>query len=300
MSTASYSSFLLTNPLPCSFKGNQVAVIKLPAPLPAAHMQMIAREFNFSETVFLHTKNPDGSFPINIFTPVNEMDFAGHPIVGTGHALFRSLLPDLSTGSDPALTIVTKAGPVAAEVPHNVHVHSAGTPRANILKTQPTLAAEALQPSYPAFSIVKGVTYTLVDLTAQPDLFAAVGAGESQVTPLDDGWAPSFTGTMYYRALDAHVEAGRRVQNLRVRMIAINLEDPACGSGSCALGAYLALQSGDKNGEYRFVLDQGSEIGRDSNIIVDVVLNEHGTGVASILLSGQAAPVTEGVLSLPE
>ncbi|KAK7425698.1 hypothetical protein QQZ08_007797 [Neonectria magnoliae] len=144
-------------------------------------MQMIAHEFNFFETAFLHAQNPAGSFPINVFTPANEMDFAGHPVIGAGHTLFRSLLPDVSPGPGTALTIVTKAG-----------------------------------------------------------------------------------------------------------------------SAPVRWGAHLALQSGDKNGEYRFVLDQGSEIGRDSNMTVDVVLNEHGTAVVSILLSGQAAPVTEGVLSLPE
>ncbi|KPM45972.1 hypothetical protein AK830_g720 [Neonectria ditissima] len=284
---------------PLRFKGNQLAIIRLANTLSTAHMQAIAREFNFSETVFLRAQLPDGSFPINIFTPVNEMAFAGHPVVGAGHALFRNLLPGdlLTSETDTRLTVRTNAGPVAVSYDRDAQIVSAEHPRH---AARPRLAAHALLPSYPALSIVKGVTYTLVDLTAHPELFAAVGAAESQATPLDDGWAPSFLGTMYYRVLDSHAEAGRKVQNLRVRMIAINLEDPACGSGSCALGAYLALQGGGKNGQYRFVLDQGSEIGRDSNIIVDVVLDEHGTGVASILLSGHAAPVTEGVLSLPE
>lgn len=276
---------------------------------------MIAREFNFSETVFLHGRKDDGSFPISIFTPVNEMELAGHPVIGTGHVLFRSLLPGVSAGGQTKLTLLTKAGPVgvsydtdgqtvSAEIPHNIHLHSVGTPKENLVKTQPSWAVSAefpsMKPSYPAVSVVKGVTYTLVDFTEQPQLFASVSASESQVTELDEGWGPSFISTMYYRVQDAHVEGSKRVQNLRVRMIAINLEDPACGSGNCALSAYLALQHGDKNGEYRFVCDQGSEIGRDSKIIVDVVLNELGTGVSTILLSGEAAPVAEGVLLLPE
>ena len=159
----------------------------------------------------------------------------------------------------------------------------------------------SLEEAYPAVSIVKGVTYTLVDFTNHPEAFATVAAGPSQVTELDDGWAPSFMGVMYYRiASEAYVEDDRRVQELRVRMIAINLEDPACGSGSCALSAYLALQHGAVSGKYRFYIDQGQEIGRDSNIIVDVVLDGTGKGVLSVSLSGPATLVTEGTLFLPE
>lgn len=278
-------------------------------------MQLIAREFNFSETVFLQQDKKDESLHIRIFTPVNEMDFAGHPIIGAGHVIFRRLIPMFSLGQPlPAnVKIQTIAGPVAihyeedghivsAEVPHKVYMHSKGTPRENIVATQPNLSAMAvaMNDTYPAVSIVRGVTYTLVNFTEQPELFAAVSAGASQATELDDGWGPSFTGTMYYRALDSCTEHGRYVQRLRVRMIAINLEDPACGSGSCALGAYLALQHGEAYGRYRFYIDQGREIGRDSNIIVDVVLNSCGDGISAILLSGPAVPVAEGTMLLSE
>jgi PhzF family phenazine biosynthesis protein len=293
-----------------------VAVVEVQGDaLPPAHMQMIAREFNFSETVFLR-RNMDGEMSINIFTPVNEMDFAGHPVIGTGHVLFRQLLPGLAvdrTASSEA-TLWTKAGPVvvrydptretvAADVPYNIHIHSRPTSKHSILDSQPSLKTRELsiEQSYPCVSIVKGVTYTLVDFTNQPGLFAAIAAGPSQVTELDEGWAPSFTGVMYYRVLSDHyVEEGKKAQQLRIRMVAIGLEDPACGSGSCALGAYLALQQGDAGGIYRFYLDQGQEIGRDSSIIVDIALDETGDRVTSISLSGPATLVTEGTILLPE
>lgn len=282
-----------------------------------ARMQQIAREFNFSETVFLNYKKEDGSVRINIFTPVNEMEFAGHPVIGTGHVLFRRLLPGLADVEPVPETfdIQIKAGTVtvrydpdrkvvSAEVPHNVHVHSKNTTKQSLIDTQPVLASTsavaAMRDGYPAVSIVKGVTYTLVDFTEQPDLFTAVSAAPCQVTELDEEWAPSFMGTFYYRLLDTYVEQGRRTQSLRVRMMAINLEDPACGSASCALAAYLALQHGEANGQYRFYLDQGREIGRDSDIIVDLTLNEKGDGVTTMFLSGEAALVTEGGMFLPE
>ena len=63
--------------------GNQLAVVILKADLSPERMLSIANEMNFSETVFISpNKNSDGSYPIRIFTPSHEIDFAGHPLLG--------------------------------------------------------------------------------------------------------------------------------------------------------------------------------------------------------------------------
>lgn len=298
------------------YTGNQLAVVEVTDnALSHQDMQNMAREFNFSETVFLDRRDTSRPPRAHIFTPVNEMDFAGHPVIGTGHVLFRQLLPGSSGPETTIASIETKAGTVgisydqgsgtvAAEVPHNVHIHSNETTRQNVLDTQPELTAStavaSMKDTYPTVSVVRGVTYVLVDFTDLPDLFANVSAGNGPATSLDDKWSPSFVGTMYYRALETHAEQGTKVQSLRVRMIAIGLEDPACGSGCCTLSAYLALRDGQKNGKYKFHYDQGSEIGRDSKLTVEIALDEQGTKVSSMRLSGQAAPVTEGTILLPQ
>ncbi|KAJ3548852.1 hypothetical protein NM208_g798 [Fusarium decemcellulare] len=299
---------------PTRFKGNPLAVVKVEGEaLSHAHMLTITREFKYSETVFLR-QHEDGQLSIDIFTPAGDIDFAGHPVIGTGYMLFHRLLPGISL-PEPLpenISVSAKAGPVLlrynsetdtvlAEVPHNVHIHSRGTPKHNILDTQPNLVDQAsrLRQDYPAVSIVKGVTYTLVDMSDQEDLFAHVAAGKSPDTELDDGWAPSHIGTMYYRHGEVSTDKSTRVEHLRVRMIAIDLEDPATGSACCSLAAYLALQQGGSNSTHRFCMDQGHEIGRDSNIIVDVVLNEHGNAVSSMFLSGLATLVAEGAIRLP-
>ncbi|KAJ4135273.1 hypothetical protein NW768_004895 [Fusarium equiseti] len=296
------------------YKGNQLSVVEVgDAILSSTHMQMIAREFNFSETVFLR-RDADGELAINIFTPKNEMDFAGHPVIGTGHVIFGRLLPSLKNDETSSTACLrTKAGPVVlhhdpatgivgAEVPHNIHIHSQFTTLQQLVETQPTLNKDipSMQSGFPAVSIVKGVTYTLVDLNNHPESFLSVSSGPSQSTALDDGWSPSFTGVMYYMKSSPDIEDGITVQKLRVRMIAINLEDPACGSGSCSLSAYLALQQGGPGARFKFLIDQGREIGRDSHIQVDVTLNDSGNEVATIFLAGPAVPVTEGTLLLPE
>ncbi|KAF4964310.1 hypothetical protein FSARC_7755 [Fusarium sarcochroum] len=299
------------------FEGNPLAVVETTHnEVSSQKMQTIAREFNFSETVFLDRR--DVSHPrIRIFTPVNEMALAGHPLIGTGHVLFRRLLPnagDPTTTVQKKMSVETKAGmvaieynsdtmSVAADIPHNVHIHSHHTPKDRILHTQPALLADeasaGMKQEFPTVSIVCGVTYVLVDLTDLSDLFAAVSAGNSPIIDLDDGWGPSFAGTMFYKLLAVENDKNTVVHNLQVRMVAIGLEDPACGSGCCSLAAYLALQDGKQGGKYRFDFNQGSEMGRNSNLRVDILLNNEGNEVATVQLSGQGAPVAEGTIILP-
>ncbi|RSL65131.1 hypothetical protein CEP53_003793 [Fusarium sp. AF-6] len=287
-----------------AFKGNPLAVVKIEGEaLPYEHMRTITREFKYSETVFLR-KGQDGQLSMEIFTPADDLEFAGHPVTGTGYVLFHQLLPGISL-PDPlpeTISVSIKAGTVLlryipesdtvlAEVPHNVHVHSHGTPKQNIPDTQTNLDDQAsrLSQDYPA----------LVDMSDQEDLFARVCAGKCQDTPLDDGWAPSHTGTMYYRRQDLSNEKGTTVESLRVRMIAIDLEDSATGSACCSLAAYLALMRGGANSSHRFYMNQGREMGRESDIIVDVVLDESGKAVSCMFLSGLATLVAEGTIRLP-
>lgn len=238
------------------------------------------------------------------------MQFAGHPIIGTGHLLFRESVA--STPEQPtALTIMTKAGPVpvtydresqvvSASVPHNIHVHQHEATLEQIRAVQASVDGASdladVKTTHPTVSTVHGVTYALVDLTKRRDLFQNLVPGESPRLNLDEGWTPSFTGVMYYRLLDPYRESegGAMIWKLRVRMMAINLEDPACGSGSCALSAHLALSNWKLSQSHRFDIEQGSEMGRSSKILVAVELNEDGSRVMDMTLAGQAAFVAEG------
>ena len=70
------------------FGGNQLAVLPDAAGISTEGMQKIAREFNFGETTFVLPKNdPASTCRVRIFTPRAELDFAGHPTVGTACAL---------------------------------------------------------------------------------------------------------------------------------------------------------------------------------------------------------------------
>jgi predicted PhzF superfamily epimerase YddE/YHI9 len=92
------------------FGGNQLAVLPDAAGISTEGMQQIAREFNFGETTFvLPTNDSANTFRVRIFTPRVELDFAGHPSVGTACALVMKQHVRLS---DPVrLVLEENAGP---------------------------------------------------------------------------------------------------------------------------------------------------------------------------------------------
>src|SRR5213592_1577303 len=72
-------------------EGNQLAIFADGTGLDAAQMQRTARELNVSETVFVLPAEQGGDVRIRIFTPANELPFAGHPVLGSA-VLVGSLL----------------------------------------------------------------------------------------------------------------------------------------------------------------------------------------------------------------
>jgi trans-2,3-dihydro-3-hydroxyanthranilate isomerase len=69
------------------FAGNQLAVFTDAREIPEERLQELAREINFSETVFVYPAEGDGHARIRIFTPTLELPFAGHPVLGTAFVL---------------------------------------------------------------------------------------------------------------------------------------------------------------------------------------------------------------------
>jgi trans-2,3-dihydro-3-hydroxyanthranilate isomerase len=68
-------------------EGNQLAVFTDARGLPEEHLQALARELKFSETVFVYPAEADGHAKMRIFTPAAEIPFAGHPTLGTAFVL---------------------------------------------------------------------------------------------------------------------------------------------------------------------------------------------------------------------
>ena len=94
--------------------GNQLAVFTDAREIPEEQLQPLAREMAFSETVFVYTPDGDGHARIRIFTPAQEIPFAGHPTLGTAFVLAQSLQLEtirLETGNGVVPVRLEREGP---------------------------------------------------------------------------------------------------------------------------------------------------------------------------------------------
>ena len=297
------------------FKGNQLAVVHVPSSLPLPDSvlsqetkQRIAREFNYSETVFLHDALA-GNQRLDIFTLKEELPFAGHPIIGTICHVCQSEEPPLES-----VTLLCKAGPVVgrydpetklaeAEIPHNVRIHETPVSGRAVLKAQPYLSRTSVVTNeLRVVSIVKGLSFVLVQVPSiSPHLEKLEVSGHSvdcESVRLDEGWTPSFIGTYFYAIIS---QSSENTVRLRTRMLEPSVgEDSATGSAASTLASFLALKDGTGNVTFNFSIEQGVEMGRASEIQVRVTLDATGEAVHKVVLAGRAVRVTQGVLYLPD
>ncbi|OAA79343.1 Phenazine biosynthesis PhzC/PhzF protein [Akanthomyces lecanii RCEF 1005] len=297
------------------YRGNPLAVVTIPADLPApptqAQKQAVAREFNLSETIFIHepaSPSSSSSRTVDIFVTNAEIPFAGHPTIGAAVSLL--------SGSGAVDTIVTKAGPIPvsstgpnaarAAIPHNVHLHAKklrdlASSSAHLLEGLSAVpAVHAAELDAPIYSIVNGMAFVLIEL---PSLEVLAQAAESPFTGpvgalLDEGWRSGLCCRFYYVRTGTSrtgEEDGVEVVTLRTRMIDALCEDPATGSASSALCCYLSAALGEQKApKRRYELTQGVEMGRESNIVVDVTMKDNT--IDQVHLSGQAVKVMKGTL----
>ncbi|MGH2698894.1 MAG: PhzF family phenazine biosynthesis protein [Actinomycetota bacterium] len=249
-----------------AYRGNPLAVFPEPENLTTQQMQAIASEMNLSETTFV-TAHARDSYEVRIFTPTEELDFAGHPTLGTAWVLHRL---ELVTGDE--LTQRSRAGdtPVRRDGDRLwcVRTGSAGSDEDDRYSDYSVRLARGLRLEdrevglesrelgrsghlRPAFADT-GLRHLMVPLR---DL-GALGRARPDPAALPD---VSPGGFYCFTA----IQAGR----IRARGFFPGLgidEDPATGSGAADLGLYLAARVGPID----FEIVQGVEMGRLSRLFV--------------------------------
>ncbi|KAF2478011.1 Diaminopimelate epimerase-like protein [Lindgomyces ingoldianus] len=300
------------------YEGNPLAIVKVPkaCQLSQGEKQAIAREFNLSETTFLHEAvSEEDGWTVDIFITTGELPFAGHPTIGTGFHVFLSEIARGrgTVGRKIEAKLKVKAGLIGLEydiatkvvraaIPHDVHIHHVVWPCEELKKMQPKLAEArngkhpVLKDHYPIVSVVKGLTFILIELEDEEMLGQIQTTAQGPwVDGLDEGWNDvSFVGSYFYVRLG---EKGDGTSILRTRMIEGTVEDPATGSAASDLAAYLSLTEGRPGETLRYAITQGVEMGRRSEIDIEVVLAED-SGIANVYLEGTAVQVMEGRLAV--
>jgi trans-2,3-dihydro-3-hydroxyanthranilate isomerase len=278
-----------------AFGGNQLAVFPDGTGIDGALMQAYARELNFSETTFVLPPRKAGhTNRVRIFTPTKEIDFAGHPNIGTAVVL-------ATEGQGASLVFEEGVGTVkvTASVEGNRGFAELTLERA--AETRPCdIAPERLTAMLslpvsahgplPAFWASVGLPFFVVPLAD----FASVAAARLDPTV----WEKNLPSGRWSR--DVYAVAGDFTPggHLKVRMFAPAdgvPEDPATGSAAAAFAASLAAALPDTDGSFAWTVEQGAEIGRPSRISVSV--EKSAARVVAVRVGGNAVIVGEGRFS---
>jgi PhzF family phenazine biosynthesis protein len=262
------------------FKGNPLAVILDADGLSDAQMQAIARWTNLSETTFvLPPTDPAADYRVRIFTTQEEFPFAGHPTLGTAHALLEAGLQPKTAG-----TLVQECG--VGLVPVRIASDGALAFRAPLAHCEPMdsmllpLLSATLGLADAATSAVvadMGIRWLVVKLATAADCLLVVPD------------APALAELMQRTACDgiaihgAHPAGGPADMEVRAFMLEHGnlLEDPVTGSANACIARLRAEQG--------YCARQGTAMGRDGR--VDIAFDDGHPWVG-----GKVLTIIDGVL----
>jgi len=282
--------------------GNPLAVVIDSQGLDDARMQSIAREFNYSETVFVREpKDPVNTASVRIFTPTRELPFAGHPTVGTAILLAHLRARDMLRSEDVQVVLEERIGPVVC-----VTRHRGGEPMGGYfhLPKLPERVGDA--PDDASLAADLGVEAGEIGFDAHRPAIFAVGAPHLFV-PLKtlkavaglqadrkmwgaDGGASVFAYTREHVDDDADFHARMFAGGWGVS------EDPATGSAVAAFAGALMAFEPPGGGEHMMAIEQGFEMGRPSKISLGMKVE--GGKLVDATIGGYARIVCDGTIDV--
>jgi trans-2,3-dihydro-3-hydroxyanthranilate isomerase len=258
-------------------------------------MQAIARETNLSETTFIFPRDADTErergIQVRIFTVGEELEFAGHPTLGTAYYLHKTtgqetINLDLKVGKIPVRFSTDNHGHLRGEMrqrdPEFGQIHSI-----EAVADATGIPIDAFEPSLPIQTVSTGMPFVITPLKSL-----------EHMRKLNFNWMRSAEylaktdGKFFYLVTleTVSVEA-----MLHARMIFYNGEDPATGSAAGCCTAW-AVQHGVLGSEEQGMIEQGLAIKRPSRIFIRAT--KVGTGVTNVRVAGGVVQVSSGEFSL--
>ncbi|SAL17734.1 phenazine biosynthesis PhzC/PhzF protein [Caballeronia cordobensis] len=281
---------------PVPFKGNPLAVIFDAEGLSTERMQAIAHWTNLSETVFLlPPTDPRADYRVRIFTTAVELPFAGHPTLGSAHALIDSGYMPKTPGrlvQECGVGLVTLAerddgewafaAPPATIVPLNAAQND---------RLAATLGSAVIDFSAPPAAVNNGAPWLVVRVQNAAQCLALTLQGqarESLQTLVEE------VGTHGIAVYGPHERGGPATFELRVILLgAENIEDPVTGSANAALATLLSAQG--KRPGASFTVRQGTVLGREGR--VNIAYDDEASG-AQAWIGGASVTVIDGTFCL--
>lgn len=278
------------------YAGNQLAVVRKAGALSGDEMQTIAKEMNYSETTFiLSDEERDGGYDVRIFTPANELPFAGHPTLGTAFVIQREIM------RKPVETVTLNLG--VGKIPVTFEYEQKGKSLLWMKQVEPTfgstLDAEALsqvlnldetqiEHRFPVQEVSTGVPTIVVPLKNIDAL--------KQARIDRDRYFSFVEKTDGKGILIFCPEARNRENDVSVRFFADYYgvpEDPATGSANGCLAGYLVKHRFFGKDQIDVRVEQGYEIGRPSLLLLRAGEKE---GSIEVNVGGRVVMVAEGKL----
>lgn len=287
------------------FGGNQLAVFPDARGIPEHRLLDVTREFNYSETTFVFPPvDPAHARRVRIFTPGGEVPFAGHPTVGTAHALAETgeialngdvtrIVLEEGVGPVPVVIRAEAGRPVFAQL-SVAKLPEVGPPppsRDDLARVLGLEVDDLLGGEWSPQSLSCGLPFLFVPLHDRN----AVARARIRM----DAWEATLRDAPVSEIMVFAPGGERPGTDYRARMFAPGLsvpEDPATGSACAALGGYLAARDPRRQGTLHWIVEQGFEMGRPSMLEVeaDVV---RGT-VTAVRVGGATVLVSDGTMAI--
>ena len=281
------------------FGGNQLAVLPDAAGISTEGMQKIAREFNFGETTFVLPQNdPANTCRVRIFTPRTELDFAGHPSVGTACALVMK--QHVRSGDPVRLILEENVGPVTVDVAQRnggfygkltisgkIETPTGAPSSAELAAVLSVESTEVNQ----AFFAGVGVPFCFGQLNSNQVVDRAAIDRSAWAETLSRAWSPHiffFAGNLR--------DGGKLYARMWAPAMGIE-EDSATGAACAALVGAMASKQDFGGTAYRLSIQQGVSMGRRSDIEAEAI--KSGSVVTSVSVGGAAAHIAGGEIEVP-
>ena len=249
------------------YAGNQLAVFRSAGELSDAEMQHIAREINFSETTFiLSDEERAGGFDVRIFTPKEEVPFAGHPTIGTAQVIHDQILH----GKEDKIVLNLKVGQIPVKFsPDGFCWMTQKQPEfgqqhpADLLAGVLGLDPAEIETRFPVQEVSTGLPFFIVPLKTLAALQKARVDKPKYEALIQD--------TVAKGILIFCPEAHQPQNDISVRVFVDYYgvpEDPATGSGNGCLAGYLVEYRCFGQASIDLRAEQGYEIGRPSLLLL--------------------------------
>jgi trans-2,3-dihydro-3-hydroxyanthranilate isomerase len=253
------------------YAGNQLAVVRDTQGLSTSKMQTIAKEMHFSETSFiLSDKKRRGGYDVRIFTPEEEVPFAGHPTIGTAYVILQEIVKK----QIDKITLNLKVGQIPVTItyvdgkPDVLWMRQKQPSFGKIYDTKAIADTINLDPSdidtaFPIQEVSTGIAGIIVPLKTLSAVKRARTNREKYFQLVKNTEAKSilvFCPETYHR--QNHL-------NVRVFVDYYGIpEDPATGSANGCLAAYLVKHRYFGQNQINIRVEQGYEIGRPSLLLL--------------------------------